>query len=83
MLVVVGEKKTEKERCVALMKQVPGNPSPVRREVIERLPAGFSSTETYSMEGGRGPEVWGQLLFHTAHCFNNANDCQMLTVMPE
>lgn len=54
VLVVVGEKKTEKERCVALMKQVPGNPSPVRREVIERLPAGFSSTETYSMEGGGG-----------------------------
>lgn len=65
------------------MKQVPGNPSPVRRGIIERLPAGFSSTETYSMEGGGRAEVWGQLLFHPTRCFNNANDCQMLTVMSE
>lgn len=59
LVVVVGEKKTEKERCVALMKQVPGNPSPVRRGIIERLPAGFSSTETYSMEGGGGQRCGG------------------------
>lgn len=48
----------EKERCVALMKQVPGSPSPLSAGIIERSARFFSAEPSTELFGFRRSGQW-------------------------